>query len=90
MTTDTARPAKGITMSSTKRRSFLARSAALAAVPTVALLAAGTLPGQASATSLPDSAPVPPSALPLTNRHLTEREKANLAVVPAGVPRWRG
>src|SRR6266481_3160347 len=27
------------------------------------------------------SAPVPLSALPLTNRHLTEREKANLAVV---------
>jgi predicted ester cyclase len=68
-------------MSSTNRRSFLARSAALAAVPTVAMLAGGTLTGQASATTLADSAPVPPSALPLTNRHLTKREKENLAVV---------
>ena len=61
-------------MSSPSRRSFLARSAALAAVPTVAMLAEGTLTGQASAT-LADSAPVPPSALPLTDRHLTRREK---------------
>ena len=68
-------------MSSTNRRSFLARGAALAAVPTVAALAGGTLAGQASAATLPGSAPVPPSALPLTNPHLTEREKANLAVV---------
>src|SRR6266404_8139149 len=68
-------------MSSANRRSFLARSAALAAVPTVAALAGGTLAGQASAATLPDSAPVPPSALPLTSRHLTGREKANLAVV---------
>jgi hypothetical protein len=68
-------------MSSTNRRSFLGRSAALAVVPTVAALAGGTLTGQASAATLADSAPVPPSALPLTNRHLTEREKANLAVV---------
>ncbi len=74
-------PGKGITMSSTNRRSFLARSAALAAVPTVAALAGGTLAGQASAATLPDAAPVPPSALPLTSRHLTGREKANLAVV---------
>ena len=68
-------------MSSTKRRSFLARSAALVAVPTVAMLAGGTLTGQASAATLADSAPVPPSALPLTDRHLTKREKENLAVV---------
>jgi hypothetical protein len=68
-------------MSSTNRRSFLARCAAIAVVPTVATLAGGTLTGQASAATLADSAPVPPSALPLTNRHLTEREKANLAVV---------
>jgi hypothetical protein len=53
-------------MSSTNRRSFLARSAALAAVPTAAALAGGTLAGQASAATLPDSAPVPPSGLPLT------------------------
>jgi len=63
-------------MSSTNRRSFLARSAALAAVPAVA-----TLAGQASAATLPGHAPVLPSGLPLTNSHLTEREKANLAVV---------
>jgi hypothetical protein len=68
-------------MSSTNRRSFLVRGAALAAVPTVATLAGGTLTGRASAATLADSAPVPPSALPLTNRHLTGREKANLAVV---------
>ena len=68
-------------MSSTNRRSFLARSTALAAVPTVAMLAGATLTGQASAATLADSAPVPPSALPLTNRHLTSREKENLAVV---------
>ena len=68
-------------MSSTNRRSFLARSTALAAVPTVAMLAGATLTGQASAATPADSAPVPPSALPLTNRHLTKREKENLAVV---------
>ena len=68
-------------MSSTNRRSFLARSTAHAAVPTVAMLAGATLTGQASAATLADSAPVPPSALPLTNRHLTKREKENLAVV---------
>jgi hypothetical protein len=68
-------------MSPTNRRSFIARSAALAAVPTVAVLAGSTLAGQASAATLPDHAPVLPSGLPLTDRHLTEREKANLAVV---------
>ena len=52
-------------MSSTNRRSFLARSAVLAAVPTVAALADGALAGQASAATgtLPDYAPIPPSAL---------------------------
>jgi glyoxylase-like metal-dependent hydrolase (beta-lactamase superfamily II) len=50
-------------MPSTNRRSFLARSAALAAVPTVAALADGVLAGQASAAALPDYAPIPPSAL---------------------------
>jgi hypothetical protein len=68
-------------MSFTNRRSFLARSAAIAAVPAVAALAGGTLTGQASAVTVTDSATVPLSALPLTNRHLTEHEKANLAVV---------
>src|SRR6201982_491048 len=67
-------------MSSTNRRSFLARSTALATVPTVAMLAGAALTGQASAATLADSAPVPPSALPPTNRHLTKREKENLAV----------
>src|SRR6202045_5327769 len=68
-------------MSSTNRRSFLGRSAAIAAVPTVAALAGGALAGRASAATLPGQAPVLPSGLPLTNSHLTEREKANLAVV---------
>ena len=68
-------------MSSTNRRSFLARGAALAAVPTVAALAGGTLAGPASAATLPDHASALPPGLPLTNRHLTEREQANLAVV---------
>ena len=47
-------------MSVTDRRSFLARSAALAAVPAVAALA-GSAP--AYADPLPDYAPIPPSAL---------------------------
>jgi hypothetical protein len=51
-------------MSFTNRRSFLARSAAIAAVPAVAALAGGTLTGQASAVTLTDSATVPLSALP--------------------------
>jgi hypothetical protein len=42
-------------MPRTNRRSFLARGAALAAVPTVATLV--------GATTLPDYAPIPPSAL---------------------------
>jgi hypothetical protein len=62
-------------MSSTKRRSFLGRGAALAAVPAVALLAGGAMAGQASAATQPDSAPVPPSALPLTNRTITPTGK---------------
>jgi glyoxylase-like metal-dependent hydrolase (beta-lactamase superfamily II) len=48
----------------TNRRSFLARAAALAAVPTVATLAGGTAADAApAATPLPDFAPIPPSAL---------------------------
>ena len=68
-------------MSSTNRRSFLARTASLAAIPSVAALAGSTVAGQASAATLPRHAPALPPGLPLTNRHLTEREKANLAVV---------
>ena len=53
-------------MSSTSadRRSFLARGAALAAVPTIATLAGGVLAEPASAADpLPDYAPIPQSAL---------------------------
>ena len=50
-------------MSTTNRRSFLARGAALAAVPAVASLAVESLTGRASADTLPDYAPIPPSAL---------------------------
>src|SRR5256885_4158645 len=45
------------------RRSFLARSAAIAAVPAVATLAGGALAEPASADTLPDYAPIPTSAL---------------------------
>jgi glyoxylase-like metal-dependent hydrolase (beta-lactamase superfamily II) len=45
------------------RRSFLARGAAIAAVPAVAALAGGALAEPASAGTLPGYAPVPPSAL---------------------------
>src|SRR5260370_10798798 len=45
------------------RRSFLARSAAIAAVPAVAAVAGGALAAPASAGTLPDYAPIPPSAL---------------------------
>jgi glyoxylase-like metal-dependent hydrolase (beta-lactamase superfamily II) len=47
----------------TSRRSFLARGAVLAAVPAVASLAGGVLADPASADTLPDYAPIPPSAL---------------------------
>jgi glyoxylase-like metal-dependent hydrolase (beta-lactamase superfamily II) len=50
-------------MSSTNRRSFLARGAALAAVPGVAALAGGVLADPASADGLPSYAPIPRSAL---------------------------
>jgi glyoxylase-like metal-dependent hydrolase (beta-lactamase superfamily II) len=50
-------------MSSTNRRSFLARGAALAAVPGVAALAGGVLADPASASALPSYAPIPRSAL---------------------------
>ena len=48
---------------SADRRSFLARSAAVAAVPAVATLAGGALAEPASADALPDYAPIPPSTL---------------------------
>jgi glyoxylase-like metal-dependent hydrolase (beta-lactamase superfamily II) len=49
--------------SAPNRRSFLVRSAAIAAVPAVASLAGGVLAEPASADTLPDYAPIPPSAL---------------------------
>src|ERR1700730_16140476 len=49
--------------SAPNRRSFLARSAAIAAVPAVATRAGGALAKPASADTLPDYAPIPPSAL---------------------------
>jgi glyoxylase-like metal-dependent hydrolase (beta-lactamase superfamily II) len=49
--------------SALNRRSFLARSAAIAAVPAYAALAGGALAEPASADALPDYAPIPPSAL---------------------------
>ena len=49
--------------SAPNRRSFLARGAAIAAVPAVAALAGGALAEPASADTLPDYAPIPPSAL---------------------------
>jgi glyoxylase-like metal-dependent hydrolase (beta-lactamase superfamily II) len=50
--------------SGTTRRSFLARGAALAAVPAVATVVGGVLAEPASADdTLPDFAPIPPSAL---------------------------
>src|SRR2546430_16300618 len=49
--------------SALNRRSFLARSVAIAAVPAVATLAGGALAEPASADTLPGYAPIPPSAL---------------------------
>ena len=49
---------------STNRRAFLTRGAALAAVPAIAALAGGVLAEPAAAADpLPDFAPIPPSAL---------------------------
>ena len=63
------------------RRSFLARSAAVAAVPAVAALAGGALAEPASAGTLPGYAPVPKSALgPAVNAqgYFTGRVQKNL------------
>ncbi|MER5916150.1 MBL fold metallo-hydrolase [Streptomyces sp. NPDC001982] len=51
--------------SAANRRSFLTRSAKIAAIPAIATLAGGALtqPASADATDLPDYAPIPPSAL---------------------------
>ncbi|HEY0472047.1 MAG TPA: MBL fold metallo-hydrolase [Kribbella sp.] len=49
--------------STTNRRSFLGRGAAIAAVPALAAVAGGALAEPAAADTLPDYAPIPPSAL---------------------------
>jgi glyoxylase-like metal-dependent hydrolase (beta-lactamase superfamily II) len=70
-------------MPRTNRRSFLARGAALAAVPTIATLTGAT----AAADSLPDYAPIPPSALgPAVNEqgYYVGRVRRNLYWVTDG------
>ena len=71
----------------TSRRSFLARSATIAAIPAVATLTGGALTEPASADTLPDYAPVPPSALgPAVNEqgYFVGRVKKNLYWVTDG------
>src|SRR5258707_23855 len=73
--------------SAPNRRSFLARSAAIAAVPAVATLAGGALAEPASADTLPDYAPIPPSALgPAVNEqgYFVGRVRRNLYWVTDG------
>ena len=73
--------------SALNRRSFLARSAAIAASPAVATLAGGALVEPASADTLPDYAPIPPSALgPAVNAqgYFVGRVKENLYWVTDG------
>ncbi|HWM06774.1 MAG TPA: MBL fold metallo-hydrolase [Actinophytocola sp.] len=73
--------------SALNRRSFLARSAAIAAVPAVATLTGGALAEPASADALPDYAPIPPSALgPAVNAqgYFVGRVKKNLYWVTDG------
>src|SRR5256886_14476326 len=73
--------------SALNRRSFLARSAAIAAVPAVATLAGGALAEPASAGTLPDYAPIPPSALgPAVNAqgYFVRRVEKNLYWVTDG------
>jgi glyoxylase-like metal-dependent hydrolase (beta-lactamase superfamily II) len=73
--------------SALNRRSFLARSAAVAAAPAVAALAGGALAEPASADVLPDFAPIPPSALgPAVNAqgYFTGQVEKNLYWVTDG------
>ena len=73
--------------SALNRRSFLARSAAITAVPAVTVLAGGALAQPASADALPDYAPIPPSALgPALNAqgYFVGRVKKNLYWVTDG------
>ena len=67
--------------SALNRRSVLARSAAITAVPAGTILAGGALAQPASADALPDYAPIPPSALgPALNAqgYFVGRVKKNL------------
>src|SRR3954447_12429465 len=67
--------------SATTRRSFLARGAALATVPAIGALVGGALAEPAAADTLPDYAPIPPSALgPAVNAqgYFVGRVKRNL------------
>src|SRR5258705_11326671 len=73
--------------SATNRRSFLARGAALAAVPAVSALVGGALAEPAfadavpAADTLPDYAPIPPSALgpaPNADGYFVGRGQKNL------------
>src|SRR5215203_1282442 len=71
----------------TSRRSFLAGSATLAAIPAVAALSGGALTDPASAETLPDYAPIPPSALgPAVNEqgYFVGRVEKNLYWVTDG------
>jgi glyoxylase-like metal-dependent hydrolase (beta-lactamase superfamily II) len=71
----------------TSRRSFLARSATLVAIPAVARLTGGALTDPASAETLPDYAPIPPSALgPAVNEqgYFVGRVERNLYWVTDG------
>ena len=71
----------------TSRRSFLAGSATLAAIPAVATLTGGALTDPASAETLPDYAPIPPSALgPAVNEqgYFVGRVEKNLYWVTDG------
>jgi glyoxylase-like metal-dependent hydrolase (beta-lactamase superfamily II) len=73
--------------SALNRRSFLARSAAITAVPAATILAGGALAQPASADVLPDYAPIPPSALgpPLNAQgYFVGRVKKNLYWVTDG------
>ncbi|HYU83711.1 MAG TPA: MBL fold metallo-hydrolase, partial [Kribbellaceae bacterium] len=76
------------TNSGTNRRSFLARGAAVAAVPAIATLAGGALAEPAfAADTLPDYAPIPPSALgPAVNAqgYFVGRVRRNLYWVTDG------
>jgi glyoxylase-like metal-dependent hydrolase (beta-lactamase superfamily II) len=66
---------------------FLARGAAIAAVPAVSTLAGGVLAAPASADTLPDYAPIPPSALgPAVNAqgYFAGRVQGNLYWVTDG------